>query len=1015
MATESDQYINYYVDDYITEDYYAKELYFDGDYLSPGYFQGEQIIEEASADLSTQVSINITASRTRSASANIQSNFTKQSTGGLLIIGSADFGALFTPAITVFATKTGDVLIQTETNFVAVASPIRDNDATLENIVNLSLQGDRIRFIDSNLLTESSISVTGQRTRDYQANLSTEFNQTTLLVTRFEADLSSQFTVSANAIKYQTRTNLYNRPINLDSAPYTFSTNSFEGTYSLQSTNERTEVSDEFAPLANEDFVFRFRVYGIPQPLILSYGSVSDINDSTSLTSNSSWSVGRKQIGANYYAQFSWWDGSQVQTRTSPTALSSSNWNTITVNREIGLGGIQINAGTRQAFSGAFNVPNINRVYFGGFQGAGDLFDDFIFLRDENFISVNEESNRPHTVAKYLFENNGNDEWFLQADAQADLASTTNWNLDENYILSATADLSSQSTVSAILSGTRNSSADLDSEFTQASDGIRNRFASVNAQAEAAINTVATKIVDANVQITAEIAQQTTPLRILQFDIDTDSIATQLSAVSKIGQGLITLESFITQTTTAQKTVDITESYNTEFASTTDAQRFRDITETYTAQFTQSTVNERNRATSAQLDSEFAQSTTGVKTVTPSVDLSSTTNLVVDLDGTKEFLADFDSIATQLSIVAKIGDFLIDSQTVFTQSTQAQITASAVVAVSAQFTHTTDNARIRDNEADIDTEITVLIPGQKVTDVNSDLSADTQLTADPAGTVIRITADLDSEFAQQTTAEKRSNITESYTSEFTLNVEAIAGVVGNAVIESATALSADINVIRNAEIDTDSIATQLSVINKIGQGLIGLDVFANISATAQAQAAGSSTLSAEFAQNTEEQRIRSTATSMQGAFAQSTTAQKVTEITADLSCEFTQQTTANKTAVVSALIDSAWSSTLTANVTRNNEIDTFTVTQLTVNAERTRDVSADINAVSNISVLGGTIEQFSVTLNTVSTISATVGLLTLPEELTYVVPRDVREYRILAETRAYTIETEQREYQILGG
>ena len=57
--SDSDQYYGYYIDDFITEDYLEKDLYFEGDYFAPGYYEGEQVtvIVETGAVLTTAFAV----------------------------------------------------------------------------------------------------------------------------------------------------------------------------------------------------------------------------------------------------------------------------------------------------------------------------------------------------------------------------------------------------------------------------------------------------------------------------------------------------------------------------------------------------------------------------------------------------------------------------------------------------------------------------------------------------------------------------------------------------------------------------------------------------------------------------------------------------------------------------------------------------------------------------------------------------------------------------------------------
>jgi len=200
MATDSDQYINYYVEDYIAADYYEQELYFAGDYLESGYFEGEQVVVEAAAVLAVSAAVSVQTTVLVPASADLQTNATQSTTPTRILEFTADFDALFSPTVLTTALKNHDALLEVDANLTTAAELIADIDKTLESIVNLNLQAakftgivetlpatallsadyDRIRAATAQLDSEHAVTADLQRTRTSTAQLGAIFTQDTI-------------------------------------------------------------------------------------------------------------------------------------------------------------------------------------------------------------------------------------------------------------------------------------------------------------------------------------------------------------------------------------------------------------------------------------------------------------------------------------------------------------------------------------------------------------------------------------------------------------------------------------------------------------------------------------------------------------------------------------------------------------------------------------------------------------------------------------------------------------------
>jgi len=187
----SEQYINYYVDDYIQDGYHTEELYFDGDYLVAGYYEGEEIapqeasadftvaatlavdilsIEQAEADLSVTATATATVTRIQPGSSSLDSvvtqtvssdkildadsaisaNFAASPKIGKLQIATIDTIVAFTPTVLTTAFKNHTAILDARSTLTAQPESVFDSTVTLDNIVNQSLQADRTRADSAN-------------------------------------------------------------------------------------------------------------------------------------------------------------------------------------------------------------------------------------------------------------------------------------------------------------------------------------------------------------------------------------------------------------------------------------------------------------------------------------------------------------------------------------------------------------------------------------------------------------------------------------------------------------------------------------------------------------------------------------------------------------------------------------------------------------------------------------------------------------------------------------------------
>ena len=204
---------------------------------------------------------------------------------------------------------------------------------------------------------------------------------------------------------------------------------------------------------------------------------------------------------------------------------------------------------------------------------------------------------------------------------------------------------------------------------------------------------------------------------------------------------------------------------------------------------------------------------------------------------------------------------------------------------------------------------------------------------------------LDSAFTQPNTDVARIRETAlNISSAFTSSVEAIKAVESQATINTSATLSIQPLRIRPGVIDTDAIASQLTVVAKVGNGLIALDNAFGLTVTAQTTTGNTIAISAEFTQSAQNDRIRETALDLDTSATQTVDAVIGIDANASLNSAFTTSVDARAVKDASATIDGILD--FAANVRANlvGEIPLYADTSLSATATVTRTVNSALDA-----------------------------------------------------------------------
>jgi hypothetical protein len=419
------------------------------------------------------------------------------------------------------------------------------------------------------------------------------------------------------------------------------------------------------------------------------------------------------------------------------------------------------------------------------------------------------------------------------------------------------------------------------------------------------------------------------------------------------------------------------------------------------------------KTSAVSLSSEFAQTSTAAKTVDPDIE--------------------FAALASQLTAVAKIGDFLIaadviaslsaDVNAVFVESatlnSEFTQTANAIKSVTGQgsfaseFTATTDSVKTVNIISTQTATANINVDAVKNTSGVIALNATADLSADPAGTIIRIVGDLSSEATLAVSVIRIQQGNAQLTDEFQLSAAPIAAIVGSADLSCETALNVDTDRFRDADIEMPAVASQLAAAVKIGDFFINADVQATLTIDATILAAGSVAIESIATTSTVAQKITDINSN------QTATATLSAEGTSNIVGEGTLITVANLTAdsAIIATISAAFNSSFAqiSQAVKNAQgisAQSATTQQITV-ADRTRNYNSNLNSQFAIVAGAGIIVSASANLPSITSSLIFARELRI-DQYVYLIPSESRTHSIQRETRSHTIRYETRTHAIEG-
>lgn len=473
------------------------------------------------------------------------------------------------------------------------------------------------------------------------------------------------------------------------------------------------------------------------------------------------------------------------------------------------------------------------------------------------------------------------------------------------------------------------------------------------------------------------------------------------------------------------------------------------------AAFSQAVDGVVTRSAESDLNAVAALSATALRTKSLAADLSATASLTADVDliaqavaavssefaqtttgvVTRDAAVSTDSIFTELAAVAKIGDFLITLDSQASQNTVAVKITDAVSSMSSQFAQSTDAILSVDVDSSISSEFTQATAGDRFRSTEANLvatateSATAQITAGAA-------ANLASQFGQETTTQGIIGYSADLVAQSDLTVVgyrikqfdstiqsafAVQATTLNSLIRSAAStqnsqfnLNYNIELIKTAQVQTDSIFSELAAAVKTGRILADCNVSATLTTTASIIAENQ--IGLENTTQITTDAVKTATFNSNLAAVSSTSIEGTTNLTgeAGLTAVSAVICDADLTAAGIALVASSGTMAVTATKVKQFSSSLSVLAFELAVTDRIRLAQATITAQTTVAAQAQTVKRAQAAMSTNGAVLTLAKIIHIDPCLTYVIPAENRTYRIIAEDRTYNIIDENRTYTIKG-
>jgi hypothetical protein len=627
-------------------------------------------------------------------------------------------------------------------------------------------------------------------------------------------------------------------------------------------------------------------------------------------------------------------------------------------------------------------------------------------------FSSSAPTNTPETLFLYQFNGNGNEDLAIAQFLNAALSSQFSTSAVIGGQFGFAADLTSAATVSAVIGTiedinlvaftdaavsaivvkTTENPADLLAESNQTISFVRTRELSSAVIATSTIDATAERNRDNDVSASSEFTQSTDVVKTTDIVSNLESVA-QLSANGGRLEE-INLVAFTDGAILA--TVNINASalsaISSEFDSETSGAIIYPLDSALTSTASVSSIADRSRDNEIDLSSELTIAATALRIQPLDITLESVALQQTDVNYTAENQANFN---VTVSIVATI-DGNIFAELIATSA--ATVSADAVKQVSA--------------EIDKSAEFSVTAIPLRGIGFIVDVTAEFSLVAN-AVTAGEINAVLFNQASLSVTLVGTKTYNSALLSEFTQNTDTQDSLVvrGIGTLAAEFAQISAVNYIAGADIDTDSIASQLTVaVKEVATDIVcetRFEVTAIVAKTTDVDSAQQS--SAE--QTTIGAKITDITSDITSSASISVDSVIVTSAVINTESIASQLSVVARTAVFFINADLVSIVAADINVLRSAESTLESQTLLSIDGGAVRFAGSDLSMTASTAALTGVIRPANIVIN--SAMAFTAGIREIrTDTLVYVIPGEGWIYEIDGESRNFDIIGETRIYNV---
>jgi hypothetical protein len=448
------------------------------------------------------------------------------------------------------------------------------------------------------------------------------------------------------------------------------------------------------------------------------------------------------------------------------------------------------------------------------------------------------------------------------------------------------------------------------------------------------------------------------------------------------------------------------------------------------AEFTHTTIGTRIKQFDSAIVAEFTQTTVAQRTLPGAASITAQHTLELTITRIFVLQSNFESIATQLTSVARVGAGLILAEVFVNQSVtavktavaQADATVISTLVLAAdrfrlttantqiEFTLNTVNSRIRALNSAQQTDSALTVTTVRIRSTDSTQNSAFTIFCEPLP-ILRGISNQSAQFTQSIITDRIRSTSVAFNTIFTQQSNGIIAVDAVAALSTQSQITCVVDRFRPGVIIMDAIAVKVTAAAKTGTGLVTIQIQSQCTTTAQKTTDILLNVSSTAQLTSVAERTQQGAANINGQFTQIANGITSTDVTANLNTIFSTTTTAQKTARVIANITSAGGFVMAVAAIRNGEIIMVTQTNITTLADRRRNTDAVLSNSFTVNILAGVLAVANSVQNTQFAIIATVSKLRLDDIVLYI-KTESRTHHINNEQRSYALRQENRLYTI---